>query len=188
MTTWSPNTSMSNDSIHVPWYLWQTIDKCVYVCVTAVERKRVNSFTHHIDGWHRPDAVDIYAHIDDSWFHCKSQKEEQWVIIAAHIVGGTSVRFIHAFILFCHLSVFSSCCRVRLNLHVCPWPKIKSIIKFRTRLIIIIQCHLDNQNQSIFLFDEGRATHPSREERFTFRNLERAPPCFLEQLLCYHGN
>lgn len=53
------------------------------------------ALTHHIDGWHRPDAVDIYAHIDDSWFHCKSQKEEEWVMVAAHIVVWTWEIYTH---------------------------------------------------------------------------------------------
>lgn len=30
--------------------------------------------TYHVDRWHGADAVDIYAHVDDRWFHCKRER------------------------------------------------------------------------------------------------------------------
>lgn len=110
---------------------------CVRLCVTGEEeRVRGNAFTHHIDGWHGPDAVDIYAHVDDCWFHCKSQKEEEWVRVAAHVVGGKREIYIWG------VSVVFVICQCFHPAVMCDWAsncihggqKIKSVIVFEQLL------------------------------------------------------
>lgn len=38
---------------------------------------RVRTWTHHIDGGHGPDAVDINTHVDDCWLHCGETGREK---------------------------------------------------------------------------------------------------------------